>query len=75
MRASAGKLANVRLNSDRELVAQGIGKVLSLRPFSGIPATAAIARTSVALKSGAHKADRDIPCAGASCFYVYPGGL
>ena len=50
--ASAGKMANVRLNSDQELVAQGIGNI-TFRFFGGIPATAAIARTSVALKSGA----------------------
>ncbi|UWO83899.1 SulP family inorganic anion transporter [Hungatella hathewayi] len=50
--ASAGKMANVRLNSDQELVAQGIGNII-LPFFGGIPATAAIARTSVVLKSGA----------------------
>ena len=50
--ASAGKMANVRLNSDQELVAQGIGNII-LPFFGGIPATAAIARTSIALKSGA----------------------
>lgn len=50
--ASAGKMANVRLNSDQELIAQGIGNMI-LPFFGGIPATAAIARTSVALKSGA----------------------
>ena len=50
--ASAGKMANVRLDSDQELVAQGIGNIV-LPFFGGIPATAAIARTSVALKSGA----------------------
>ena len=50
--ASAGKMANVRLNSDQELVAQGIGNII-LPFFGGNPATAAIARTSVALKSGA----------------------
>ena len=50
--ASAGKMANVRLNSDQELVAQGIGNII-LPFFGGITATAAIARTSVALKSGA----------------------
>lgn len=50
--ASASRMTNVRLNSDRELVAQGIGNLLA--PFfGGIPATAAIARTSVAVKSGA----------------------
>lgn len=50
--ASAGKMANLRLNSDQELVAQGIGNII-IPFFGGIPATAAIARTSVALKSGA----------------------
>ena len=50
--ASAGKMANERLNSDQELVAQGIGNII-IPFFGGIPATAAIARTSVALKSGA----------------------
>ncbi|MDW5299975.1 MAG: SulP family inorganic anion transporter [Sedimentibacter sp.] len=50
--ASAGKMKNEPLNADRELVAQGIGNVL-IPFFGGVPATAAIARTSVAIKSGA----------------------
>lgn len=50
--ASAGRMTGVRLNSNRELIAQGIGNVLTPL-FGGIPATAAIARTSVAIKSGA----------------------
>lgn len=50
--ASAGRMTRVRLDSDRELVAQGIGNLL-VPFFGGIPATAAIARTSVAIKSGA----------------------
>lgn len=51
--ASAGRMTGVRLNNDRELIAQGVGNILS--PFfGGIPATAAIARTSVAIKSGAN---------------------
>lgn len=50
--ASAGRMTGVRLNNDRELVAQGVGNILA--PFfGGIPATAAIARTSVAIRSGA----------------------
>lgn len=49
--ASAGKMKHERLNSDRELVAQGIGNMV-IPFFGGIPATAAIARTSVAIKSG-----------------------
>lgn len=50
--ASAGRMANKPLNSNQELVAQGIGNLV-LPFFGGIPATAAIARTSVAIKSGA----------------------
>lgn len=50
--ASAGRMAKVAMNSDQELVAQGIGNMI-LPFFGGIPATAAIARTSVAIKSGA----------------------
>ena len=38
-------------DADQELVAQGIGNIL-IPFFGGIPATAAIARTSVAIKSG-----------------------
>lgn len=50
--ASAARMTGVPLNSDRELIAQGVGNLLS--PFfGGIPATAAIVRTSVAMKSGA----------------------
>ena len=49
--AAAGKLKNEKLNADRELVAQGIGNVI-IPFFGGVPATAAIARTSVAIKSG-----------------------
>lgn len=50
--ASAGRMTGVRLDNDRELIAQGVGNILS-PIFGGIPATAAIARTSVAIKSGA----------------------
>lgn len=49
--ASAGKMKNEPLNADRELIAQGVGNML-LPFFGGVPATAAIARTSVAIKSG-----------------------
>ncbi len=50
--ASAGRMTGVKLDADRELVAQGLGNIAA--PFfGGIPATAAIARTSVAIKSGA----------------------
>lgn len=50
--SSAGRMTGKRLNSDQELIAQGIGNMI-LPFFGGIPATAAIARTSVAIKSGA----------------------
>ncbi len=50
--ASAGRMTGTRLNSNQELIAQGIGNFI-LPFFGGIPATAAIARTSVAIKSGA----------------------
>ena len=49
--ASAGRMKNEKINSDIELVAQGVGN--ALMPFlGGVPATAAIARTSVAIKAG-----------------------
>lgn len=49
--ASAGKMKDEKLNADRELVAQGVGNII-IPFFGGVPATAAIARTSVAIKSG-----------------------
>lgn len=50
--ASAGRATGVKLNNDQELFAQGVGNII-LPFFGGIPATAALARTSVAVKSGA----------------------
>ena len=50
--ASAGRMTGVRLDANQELIAQGVGNIL-LPFFGGIPATAAIARTSVAINSGA----------------------
>lgn len=49
--ASASRMKNSEFNADRELIAQGIGNMI-LPFFGGVPATAAIARTSVAIKSG-----------------------
>ena len=49
--ASAGRMKNEKLDADRELVAQGIGNML-IPFFGGVPATAAIARTSIAIKAG-----------------------
>lgn len=50
--ASAGRMKGEKLNADRELIAQGVGNII-IPFFGGVPATAAIARTSVAIKSGA----------------------
>ncbi len=50
--ASAGKMTGIRLNNDQELLAQGFGNLI-IPFFGGVPLTAAIARTSVAIKSGA----------------------
>lgn len=50
--ASAGRATGVKLNNDQELFAQGVGNMVL--PFvGGIPATAALARTSVAVRAGA----------------------
>ncbi len=49
--ASAGRMKNEPLDSDMELVAQGLGNII-IPFFGGVPATAAIARTSVAIKAG-----------------------
>ncbi|MDD3165444.1 MAG: SulP family inorganic anion transporter [Oscillospiraceae bacterium] len=49
--ASAARMKGEQFNADQELIAQGVGNLL-LPLFGGVPATAAIARTSVAVKSG-----------------------
>lgn len=49
--ASAGKMKNEKLDADMELFAQGVGNMV-IPFFGGVPATAAIARTSVAIKAG-----------------------
>jgi sulfate permease, SulP family len=50
--AVAGRMTQTKLVSSQELMAQGLGNIVI--PFlGGVPATAAIARTSVAIKSGA----------------------
>ena len=49
--ASASRMKGEEFNADQELIAQGVGNIL-LPLFGGVPATAAIARTSVAVKSG-----------------------
>ncbi|MFN8487028.1 MAG: SulP family inorganic anion transporter [Caldilineaceae bacterium] len=49
--AVASKMTGVRLQANTELIAQGIGNLI-IPFFGGVPATAAIARTSVGVKSG-----------------------
>lgn len=47
----AGRMTGKKLATNQELVAQGIGNIV-LPFFGGVPATAAIARTSVGVKAG-----------------------
>jgi len=49
--AVASNMTGTRLQANQELVAQGIGNFV-IPFFGGVPATAAIARTSVGIKSG-----------------------
>jgi SulP family sulfate permease len=44
-------MTGIRLQANQELVAQGVGNII-IPFFGGVPATAAIARTSVGIKSG-----------------------
>ncbi len=48
---AAGRMAGQKMDSGQELIAQGLGNII-LPFFGGVPATAAIARTSVSIKSG-----------------------
>ena len=50
--ASASKMKGEKFDANQEIIAQGIGNII-IPFFGGVPATAAIARTSVAIKSGA----------------------
>jgi SulP family sulfate permease len=49
--AVASNMTGIRLQANQELIAQGLGNML-IPFFGGVPATAAIARTSVGIKSG-----------------------
>jgi len=49
--ASASRMKDETFDADQELIAQGVGNII-IPFFGGVPATAAIARTSVAIKSG-----------------------
>jgi SulP family sulfate permease len=49
--AVGSNMTGIRMQANQELIAQGIGNIL-IPFFGGVPATAAIARTSVNIKSG-----------------------
>jgi SulP family sulfate permease len=49
--AVGSNMTGLRLQANQELIAQGIGNII-IPFFGGVPATAAIARTSVGIKSG-----------------------
>ena len=49
--AVGSNMTGVRMQANQELIAQGIGNMV-IPFFGGVPATAAIARTSVGIKSG-----------------------
>ncbi len=49
--AVGSNMTGVRLQANQELIAQGVGNIL-IPFFGGVPATAAIARSSVGIKSG-----------------------
>ena len=49
--AVASNMTGIRLQSNQELVAQGVGNIV-IPFFGGVPATAAIARSSVGIKAG-----------------------
>ncbi|HZY40963.1 MAG TPA: SulP family inorganic anion transporter, partial [Anaerolineae bacterium] len=49
--AVASNMTGIRLHANQELVAQGLGNIV-IPFFGGVPATAAIARSSVGIKAG-----------------------
>jgi SulP family sulfate permease len=49
--AVASKMTGIRLQANQELIAQGVGNIV-IPFFGGVPATAAIARSSVGIRSG-----------------------
>ncbi|WP_345306404.1 SulP family inorganic anion transporter [Candidatus Villigracilis saccharophilus] len=49
--AVGSNMTGIRLQANQELIAQGLGNIL-IPFFGGVPATAAIARASVGIKSG-----------------------
>lgn len=72
--AVASNMTGIRLHANQELIAQGVGNML-IPFFGGVPATAAIARTSVGIKSGGRTRLTGIVHAGvllASMFALAP---
>jgi sulfate permease, SulP family len=49
--AVGSNMTGIRMQANQELIAQGVGNIL-IPFFGGVPATAAIARSSVGIKSG-----------------------
>jgi SulP family sulfate permease len=49
--AVGSNMTGIRLQANQELIAQGVGNII-IPFFGGVPATAAIARSSVGIKSG-----------------------
>jgi SulP family sulfate permease len=49
--AVGSKMTGIRMQANQELIAQGVGNMI-IPFFGGVPATAAIARSSVGIKSG-----------------------
>ncbi len=58
---------------DRELFGQGLANLL-VPLFGGVPATAAIARTAVNVRAGAHSRLAALTHAGVLCLIVYAAG-
>ncbi|MBI5649166.1 MAG: SulP family inorganic anion transporter [Chloroflexi bacterium] len=72
--AVASNMTGIRLQANQELIAQGVGNLV-IPFFGGVPATAAIARTSVGIKSGGQTRMVSVIHAGAllaSMFILAP---
>ncbi len=72
--AVASNMTGIRLAANQELIAQGVGNIV-IPFFGGVPATAAIARTSVGIKAGGQTRMVSIFHAGfllASMFLLAP---
>lgn len=69
--AVASNLTGIRLQVNQELVAQGVGNLL-IPFFGGVPATSAIARTSVGIHAGGHTRVVSLTYAAAvaACMFV-----